>query len=70
MAPADAYLAAGLTVLGSLASLTLGRKPQITHEMITGTGAVLDRRPRSAADGGHAGSRVGAFTREQGEDAP
>jgi hypothetical protein len=33
-----AFGLAGLTVLGSLAGLTLGRKPQITHEVITGTG--------------------------------
>ena len=37
-----AYLAAfglaGLTFLGSLAALTLGRKPEITHEAITPTG--------------------------------
>ena len=30
-----AFGLAGLTFLGSLASLTLGRKPQITHEAIT-----------------------------------
>jgi hypothetical protein len=32
-----AFGLAGLTALASLASLTLGRKPQITHEVITGT---------------------------------
>ena len=31
-----AFGLAGLTVLGSLAALTLGRKPEITHEAITG----------------------------------
>ena len=33
-----AFGLAGLTVLSSLAGLTLGRKPEITHEVITGTG--------------------------------
>jgi hypothetical protein len=33
-----AFGLAGLTVLASLAGLTLGRKPQITHEAITSTG--------------------------------
>ncbi|MFZ0188302.1 MAG: hypothetical protein WAL72_15325, partial [Streptosporangiaceae bacterium] len=33
-----AFGLAGLTVLGSLAALTLGRKPEITHETITPTG--------------------------------
>ena len=32
-----AFGLAGLTFLGSLAALTLGRKPEITHEVITGT---------------------------------
>ncbi len=36
-----AFGLAGLTVLGSLAGLTLGRKPQITHEVITGTGDTI-----------------------------
>jgi hypothetical protein len=34
-----AFGLAGLTVLGSLAGLTLGRKPEITHEASTPTGA-------------------------------
>ena len=33
-----AFGLAGLTFLGSLAALTLGRKPEITHETITPTG--------------------------------
>jgi hypothetical protein len=33
-----AYGLGGLTFLGSLAGLTLGRRPEITHEVITGTG--------------------------------
>jgi hypothetical protein len=33
-----AYGLAGLAFLGSLAGLTLGKRPQITHEVITGTG--------------------------------
>ena len=33
-----AFGLAGLTVLASLAGLTLGRKPEITHEAITSTG--------------------------------
>ena len=33
-----AFGLAGLTVLASLAALTLGRKPEITHETITPTG--------------------------------
>ena len=33
-----AFGLAGLTFLGSLAGLTLGKRPQITHEVITGTG--------------------------------
>ena len=32
-----AFGLAGLAVLSSLAALTLGRKPEITHEVITGT---------------------------------
>ena len=32
-----AFGLAGLAVLGSLATLTLGRKPEITHEVIEGT---------------------------------
>ena len=31
-----AFGLAGLTVLGSLFALSLGRKPEITHEVITG----------------------------------
>ena len=33
-----AYGLAGLAFLGSLAALTLGKRPEITHEAITGTG--------------------------------
>ena len=33
-----AFGLAGLTFLGSLAALTLGRKPEITHETVTPTG--------------------------------
>jgi hypothetical protein len=33
-----AYGLGGLAFLGSLAGLTLGRRPEITHEAITGTG--------------------------------
>jgi hypothetical protein len=33
-----AFGLAGLTFLATLAGLTLGRKPEVTHEVITGTG--------------------------------
>jgi hypothetical protein len=33
-----AFGLAGLTFLASVGGLTLGRKPEITHEVITGTG--------------------------------
>jgi hypothetical protein len=38
IASLSAFGLAGLTFLGSLAGLTLGRKPEITHEAITSTG--------------------------------
>ena len=44
-----AFGLAGLTFLGSLAALTLGRKPEITHEVITGTEDIRQDRMTRAA---------------------